>query len=237
MRPAALSRRAHPCLASVGTGDEEATVQARDVMTREVVTVGPATSAKHAAGVMAERGYAALPVVDDDDQLIGIVAEADVLRNRLPHDPRLHMRPDPDGPDTVLGLLVRGVMTEHVRTVESTTDVADIAGLFVDDGLRSVPVLEHGRLVGIVSRRDLLRVLVRPDEQIRGDVLHAVEDYTGDLGCWDVAVTEGVATIRRTRGEPQVSEDVETRALRALALTVGGVVAVRVLPAADGDGR
>jgi CBS-domain-containing membrane protein len=61
-------------------------VQARDVMTRQVVTVGPETSAKYAAEVMAERGFAALPVVDDADRLVGIVAEADVLRDRLPQN-------------------------------------------------------------------------------------------------------------------------------------------------------
>ncbi|MGY1808316.1 HPP family protein [Blastococcus sp. SYSU D00669] len=69
-------------------------MQARDVMTRGVVTVGPDTSAKYAAEVMAERGFAALPVVDEDDLLVGIVAEADVLRDRMPPDPRLHARRD-----------------------------------------------------------------------------------------------------------------------------------------------
>jgi CBS domain-containing protein len=202
-------------------------VQVREVMTREVVTVGPATSAKYAAEVMADRGFAALPVVDDD-QVIGIVAEADVLRDRLPHDPRLHARRDEQPAPAAPSLLVRGVMTTPVRTVEAGADVADVARLFVDDRLRSVPVLEHGRLVGIVSRRDVLRTLVRPDAEIRADLLRLVEDYTGDLGAWDVDVVEGMVTIRRTRGAPQVSRDVEERALRALAASVAGVVDVQV---------
>jgi CBS domain-containing protein len=204
-------------------------VQARDVMTHEVVTVGPNTSAKYAAEVMAERGFAALPVIDDDDNLAGIVAEADVLRDRIPADPRLHARRDRSTPDAPPSLLVHGLMTPGVRTVEASADVADIARLFVDERLRSVPVLEHGRLVGIVSRRDLLRALVRPDAEIRTDVLGLLEGYTGDLGAWDIAVSDGVATIRRTSGLPQVSAEVEERALRALATTVGGVVGVRVL--------
>jgi CBS domain-containing protein len=198
-------------------------------MTREVVTVGPGTSAKYAAEVMAERGFAALPVVDEDQQLVGIVAEADVLRDRMPADPRLHLRRDAGVPEDPPSLLVRGVMTPHVRSVDGNADVADVARLFVDDRLRSVPVLEQGRLAGIVSRRDLLRALVRPDEEIRSDVLRLVEDYTGDTGAWEVSVTEGMATIRRTRGAPQFSPEVEERALRALAATIGGVVAVRVL--------
>ena len=180
-------------------------MQVRDVMTREVVTVGPDTSAKYAAEVMAGRGFAALPVVDDAEHLVGIVAEADVLQDRLPPDPRLHLRRDEEVPDHPPPLLVRGVMTVGVRTVDVGADVADLARLLVDGRLRSVPVLEHGRLVGIVSRRDLLAALVRPDDEIRGDLLRLVEGYTGEPGCWDVTVTEGVATIRRTRGTPEVS--------------------------------
>jgi CBS domain-containing protein len=197
-------------------------------MTREVVTVGPDTSAKYAAEIMAERGFAALPVVDDADRLVGIVAEADVLRGRLPADPRLHARRGADEPDHPPPLLVRGVMTAGVRTVAAGADVADLARLFVDAHLRSVPVVEHDRLVGIVSRRDLLRALVRPDDVLRTDLLRLVEGYTGESGSWQVEVTEGVATVRRTTGAPEVSAAVEERALRALAHTVPGVIAVRV---------
>jgi CBS domain-containing protein len=203
-------------------------VQVRDVMTREVVTVGPDTSAKYAAEVMAERGFAALPVVDDAGHLVGIVAEADVLKNRLPADPRLHAMRDQETPEQPPSLLVRGVMTVGVRTVDVGADVADVARLLVDGRLRSVPVLEHGRLAGIVSRRDLLAALVRPDDEIRHDLLRLVEGYTGDLGCWDVTVTEGIATIERTRETPDVPAQVEERALGALAHTVAGVISVRV---------
>ncbi len=214
-------------------------MQARDVMTREVATVGPDTSAKYAAEIMAERGFAAVPVVDDENQLVGIVAEADVLADRLPPDPRLHLRRDRSEEDAPPPLLVRGVMTTQVITVDATADVSDIARLFVDDRLRSVPVLEHGRLAGIVSRRDVLRALVRSDDALRDDVLRLVEEYTGEAGSWEVQVTEGMATVRRTRGIPDVSRAVEERALRTLAHTVGGVVAVRVLPGAEPaeDGR
>ena len=202
-------------------------MQARDVMTRQVVTVGPDTSAKYAAELMADRGFAALPVVDVGRHLVGIVAEADVLRDRLPSDPRLHLRRD-DGADTTPPSLVQGVMTPGVHTVEASDDVADIARLFVDEGLRSVPVLEHGRLAGIVSRRDILRAVVRPDDVIRHDLLRLVEGYTGALGSWDVEVTEGVATVRRTHGSAETAPEVERGAIRALAHTVPGVVSVRV---------
>ena len=204
-------------------------MQVQELMTREVVTVGPATSAKYAAELMAERGFAAVPVVDENDQLVGIVAEADVLRDRLPQDPRLHARRDEQQAHAAPSVLVHGVMTAQVRTVDAAADIADVARLFVDERLRSVPVLQHGRLAGIVSRRDLLRVVGRPDAEIRTDLLRLVEGYTGDVGAWDVTVTEGVATLRRTRGMQQVTADVEEQALRELAATVGGVVQIRVL--------
>ncbi|MGX5654790.1 CBS domain-containing protein [Geodermatophilus nigrescens] len=207
-------------------------MQARDVMTRDVVTVGPHTAVRYAAEVMADRGYAALPVVDDDDRLVGIVAEADLLRDRLPEDPRLHLRRDGDQADTLPPALVDDVMTRDVRSVDVRTDAADVARLFVEKGLRSLPVTDGGRLAGIVSRRDLLRLLVRSDEDVRRDVLRLVEEYTGDLGAWDVTVLDGVATIQRLHGVPQVSVATEERALTALARTVGGVVRIRILPPA-----
>jgi len=202
-------------------------------MTREVVTVGPETSAKYAAEVMAEHGFAALPVVDDDGRLVGIVAEADVLRDRVPPDPRLHLRRDGGAEPAAPSLLVHGVMTTDVRVVEPSADVADVARVFVDQRLRSVPVVDGDRLAGIVSRRDLLRALVRPDGEIGHELLRLVEGYTGALDAWEVTVTEGLATIRRTRGLPEPSAEVERQALSALARTVGGVVGVRVLPAGD----
>jgi CBS domain-containing protein len=179
-----------------------------------------------------------MPVVDADNRLAGIVAEADVLRDRLPADPRLHLRRDQPTPENPPPMLVRGVMTADVRAVDAAADISDVARLFVDQRLRSVPVLEHGRLVGIVSRRDLLRALVRPDDEIRRDLLRLVEGYTGELGCWDIAVTEGIATVQRTRGTPEGPADVEERALRALAHTVAGVVSVRILSGpGDRDAR
>jgi CBS domain-containing protein len=206
-------------------------VQARDVMTREVVTVAPDTSVKSVAEILATRGFTAVPVVDDEHRLRGIVTEADVLRGRMLPDPRLRLRRERGDGSAPPPLLVRGVMTAPVRTVEATADVADIARLFVEERLRSVPVVDRGRLVGIVSRRDLLRTLVRPDEQLRSDLLGLIESYTGDLDCWNVTVSEGVATIQRTQGSPEVSAETEETALRALARTVSGIVGVRVLPA------
>jgi CBS domain-containing protein len=198
-------------------------------MTRDVTTAGPDSSVKRAAEVMADRGFAALPVVDDDDRLVGVLAEADVLRHRLPPDPRLHLRRAEPWTGSVPPPLVRSVMTPGVRSVEAAADIADVARMLVDEHLRSVPVLEDGRMVGIVSRRDLLGALARPDDSIRADVLHLVADDGGEVECWEIEVTEGVAAMRLTGGAPEVSSLVQERAPGELARTVDGVVSSRVL--------
>lgn len=208
-------------------------MRTREVMTRDVVTVRPDTSAKHAGELMAERGFAALPVVDDRNRLLGIVAEADVLRDRIPEDPRLHARRDIERPAATLPLLVEGVMTTAVRTVSPDDDVADVAQLLVDARLRSMPVVDQDVVVGIVSRRDVLRTLARDDADIRRDVVRLVEDYTGDVGCWEVQVDDGLTTVRRTSGAPGVSRAVEEFAVQRLATSVPGVLAVHVLPASS----
>jgi CBS domain-containing protein len=203
-------------------------MQARDAMTRDVTTIAPDGLVKRAAELMAGKGFTALPVVDAAGTLVGMVSESDVLRNRLPPDPRLHLLRDGTGTPSVPGVFVRNVMTSPVRSVEASADVADVARMFVDQHLRSVPVLEDGRTVGIVSRRDLLRTLARPDADIRADLLRLVEDYTGESGCWDVDVSEGAATFRRTHGAAEVPVDIEQGAFRELAATVG-VVMIRFL--------
>ena len=206
-------------------------MQVSEVMTHQVVTVEPGTTVRSAAEVMAERGFAALPVVDGG-RLVGIVAEADLLRDRLSDDPRLHLRRDRDPGAGLPPTLVGDVMTREVRAVDVTGDTADVARVLVGSRLRSLPVTDGGRLVGIVSRRDLLRLLTRPDEDLRLELLHLVEEYTGESGSWDVTVQDGAATVRRLRGEPEVSAATEEGALSALARTVAGIVGVRVLPAA-----
>ncbi|MGY1747647.1 CBS domain-containing protein [Modestobacter sp. SYSU DS0511] len=205
-------------------------MQARDLMTRDVVTVTPEASAKQAAEIMARHGYAALPVVSEAGAVVGIVAEADVLRSRLPQDPRLHMVREPENAPPPL--LVRGVMTSPVVTVPATADVADVARLFVDRRLRSAPVVDGERLVGILSRRDLLRTLVRSDDEIAGDVQRLVEAYTGEGDGWSVAPADGVVTVsgagrrRPATGDGTGGPEVLDRALSTLARTVPGVVAV-----------
>ena len=125
----------------------------------------------------------------------------------------------------------------------ATADVAELAHAFLDEGLRSVPVLDDERLVGIVSRRDALRALARSVgrsvDEIGREVRRLVDSYTGRTDAWSVTVTEGVVDLRRPVAMPpeapaadSADEDaaVDADTVGTLARTVPGVVAVRLHP-------
>jgi CBS domain-containing protein len=168
-------------------------MKARDLMTSPVVSVGPDAPVKEAARLLVSHGFAVLPVIDADDRLLGVVAEADLLRNRLLPDPRdlIHHR----APEAtrLVPPTVAGVMTTEVVTAVPDTHAAELGRLMVDRHLRAVPVVDGDRLVGIVSRVDVLRTIARDDDVIARDV-------RGHLSAagrrhWDVAVADGVVTL------------------------------------------
>ena len=135
-------------------------------MTTAVVTVGADSPVRQAAERMATQGFTLLPVLAPDHKLVGVVGETDVHRGRVLHDPRA------SGPDegSVPARAIREVMPRDVRTVTPWTDVADAVVVMIDRGLRSLPVVHEGRLVGIVTRRDVARVLAGSDEELRAAV-------------------------------------------------------------------
>jgi CBS-domain-containing membrane protein len=132
-------------------------MRARDIMTKSVVTVRPELSVKEAATILCRNAITAAPVLDEDNHLVGIVSEADLLRKQLPH-PRARLRRDADEepPHTVAD-----VMTTSVVALPPFTDAADIVETMLDVNVRSIPIVEGSHIVGIVTRRDLLRTLVR----------------------------------------------------------------------------
>src|SRR6266540_2505544 len=102
-------------------------MRARDIMTSPVVTVRPDTHVKEAAALLAARGFTALPVVDEDDRLIGIVTEADLVRERIPHDPRHLVHADTPPEQLPVRPTVGEVMSSPVTAMGPGTDVADLA--------------------------------------------------------------------------------------------------------------
>ena len=149
-----------------------------DVMSAPAVTVRAGTSVKEAARVLRDRDVAAAPVVDDAGALIGIVSEIDLLRGSLPPDPVAHLLPVTAETD-VQPRTVADVMTTDVQVLQPRSDLYDAARVMRASGIRSLPVVDGGRVVGVVSRSDLLRVLAREDDEVLRDLQQAL---TAELG-------------------------------------------------------
>jgi CBS domain-containing protein len=124
---------------------------ARDVMSSPVITLRPDVSAHAAAALLVSHGFTAAPVVDREHRVIGIVAEADLVRGRIV----------PDGwtVDDLPEPTVEDLMTRAPIAMRPDADLADVVALMLDEKIRSVPIVDEGVLVGVVSRRDALRVV------------------------------------------------------------------------------
>jgi CBS domain-containing protein len=143
---------------------------ASSVMSKNVVTVKPYTSIRQAARVMATNHVSGVPVVDDDGRLLGMVSEIDLLRSRTATAEReswwLNMLAEGEkmSPDYIEYVrtgndMVRLVMQPDVTAVAEDTPLSEVAQLIVDKGIKRLPVVTNGRIVGIVSRADLVRAL------------------------------------------------------------------------------
>jgi CBS domain-containing protein len=153
------------------------------------------------------REISAVPVVDGD-QLVGIVSEA---------DPRAHLAPVREPPAQV-PRVVAEVMTREVVALPEGADATEAGRLMLELAIKSIPVVREGRVVGIVARRDLLRVLARGDEDIAGELRALLEEELGPPSPYRVAVRDGVVELT---GPP----DPTTRRLATLLVRgVPGVV-------------
>ncbi|MDE2006331.1 MAG: CBS domain-containing protein, partial [Rhodospirillales bacterium] len=141
---------------------------ARDVMTRNVISVAPDATVAEAVELMLERGISGLLVVDGSGMLAGIVTEGDLLRRdelgterRRSWWLRLIASPGRQAGDFTRthGRKVADVMTHDVLSVDANAPLADIVALMEEHRIKRVPVLEADRVVGVVSRADLLRAL------------------------------------------------------------------------------
>lgn len=189
-------------------------MQAKDVMTTRVVTVRPDTTVAQIAKTLLERHVSAVPVVDAGGGLLGIVSEGDLMRR--PESSTEERRswwlafltlPDEDQRRYVKthGRHAEDVMTQNVVTVPPDCPLAEIATLLEDRRIKRVPVVEDGKLVGIVSRADLLRGLAssRPlpvpssdDRALRDAVERAIAEHAaGDRPFISATVTDGVVRL------------------------------------------
>jgi CBS-domain-containing membrane protein len=140
-------------------------MKASEIMTRPVFSTRTDATVQQASAALAHHRIASMPVLDEQGDVVGIVSELDLLRNRFPHDswPQLTRY---DAPRTRPGRLVRDVMSEVVFCLSENADAGDIVTVMVTNRVRAVPIISGPDLVGIVSRRDLLQALVRHDETV-----------------------------------------------------------------------
>lgn len=193
-----------------------------EVMTAPPLAVGRDSTLAEAIDLLGGRGVSALPVVDADGRLVGIVSEADILRQSLPQDPRAHLRPTP--PVAEEELRVEDVMTVDPVGVAPHGDCADVAQVLADTGWKSLPVVEDGVLVGMVSRSDLLRALAVSD----GQLATAIQEAFAAVGH-----PEWVAVVRAGHVTLDLPAEGGPEAALATASTVAGVRSVRLSNALD----
>lgn len=188
----------------------------REVMTSPVVSVAPDTPVKQAIRLLDEHAISSLPVLDAEGRLVGVVSEADVLRDSVPADRRARERAVEITAPPVR-LAVTDVMTHLPITVSPDDDVESAVELLVDTQVKSLPVVALGRVVGVVSRCDVIAVLARRDELIEAEVDEALRE--AGFEC-TVEVDDGVVRLRD-------GDDPDSlRIARVIASRLPGVIGV-----------
>ncbi len=186
----------------------------REIMTSPAHRVDESASLEEALQTLVTARVTSLPVVDGGGRLVGIISEADVLREHLAPDPRAHMRPvlpDSDPLPTTVGQ----VMTVHPHTVREDTDVAELAQTFAATSWKSVPVVRGDVLLGVVSRSDVIRTMARPDSEIAEEVSKAFAQI--GQHSWRADVADRVVHITGMASEREVA------AATAIAQAILGV--------------
>ena len=187
---------------------------AKDVMTKSVISVAPETHVREVAKSLLENRISAVPVVDASGRLLGIVSEGDLMRRSETGTQRhsnwwlaLFRNPDEKAIDYIKshGVHAGDVMTKDVVTIEDDTELARIADILERHRIKRVPVLSKERLVGIVSRADLLRGLAsmpaakggdrKTDRELREAVEKSISETGADTQLVRVIVNDGVVSL------------------------------------------
>jgi CBS domain-containing protein len=198
-------------------------VRAKDVMSSPVHTIAKSESVERAAELMTVKSVTALPVVDESGALVGMVSDSDLLWHRVPADPTGHLRQHPDTDPENRPDVVGEVMSAFPLTTRPETDLAEVAEAMLQNDVRSIPVIEDDRVVGIVSRRDILRAVVRGDDVLAQEIQHRLDEYGDAPRRWMAAVKRGVATVTG-----DFDDDTERAIVAVLARTVPGVAAAHI---------
>jgi CBS domain-containing protein len=214
-------------------------MQARDIMTTNVIMVDPNKTVSEVARILLSRNIGAVPVVDASNHVLGIVSETDLLRRAetgtLKRRSWLAYFEDPSTLakeySRLHGTRARDVMNEQLLSVSPDADLLDVVDLMEKRGIRRVLVMEGDALHGIVCRSDLLRGMLaskeksRPSDSDRGIRLALLEEIRDQpwrtVAGNNVIVTNGVVSFWGKSGS-----DAERKALRVAAENVRGVTRV-----------
>lgn len=189
----------------------------KEVMTAPAITVHAHMTVKDGLKLLDEHRVTSLPVTDAQGNLLGIVSEADLLRDAVRPDERSHMIPHERGEDRPLR--IEDVMSTLSMTVTADTDISDAVELMTSTAVKSLPVLEAGRVIGVVSRSDIVHMLARSDDHICAEVDELLR--SAGIEC-EVECEEGVVRVNGPEDPAQ------KRIIEVIAGSVNGVIAVRV---------
>jgi CBS-domain-containing membrane protein len=182
-----------------------------DVMTREVVVVGPATEFKDCVNLLRQHSISAVPVVNRDREVIGIVSEHDLLakeERRGAKRPRIRIPRVWD--QVAAGRTAADIMASPAITIRPNASIPEAARLMHKMRVKRLPVVdENGKLVGIASRADLLRTFLRSDEAIRKEIKDQILRHILFIDPKSIGVEVSDGLVR-------LSGSLETRSLAAL---------------------
>ena len=203
------------------------TWQVTDVMTRDVATVTEETPYREVVDVLVRQRISGVPVVDSFRRVLGVISEADLLhkveRSGHPDERRVFEgRRRRTAREKAGALVARDLMTAPAVTTHERASLAATARLMDHEAVKRLPVLDDlGRLAGIVTRGDLLRVHLRTDAEIREDVVHEVLRRV-------LSVRDGLVTVQVRGGEVTMDGRLDRRSAVELAGRLAAQVAGEV---------
>jgi len=148
----------------------------KNIMTRDPITVSPDTEIVHAAKLLLEKGINGIPVVDKKGELVGIICQSDLIaqQKRLPIPsiftlldgfiPLASMKHFEKAVQKIAATTVADAMTPNPVTVQTDTGIEELASLMVDKSFHTLPVVDEGKLVGVVGKEDVLKTLMSEPE-------------------------------------------------------------------------
>lgn len=229
-------------------------MQAKDVMTQPVITVKKETTVAELIHLLLERRISGVPVVDEQGRVVGIVTEGDLILRERGAAPRSFLKSLFGDPERLAreyiklhGCCAQDVMTQEVITVEEETPLERVAALMADKQVNRLPVLRQGKLVGIVTRADVLKGLAQeleaaqqreaqalPDQAVAAKVMGELRAQSWARGSIAVSVAQGVVHLSGLVSSEveKAAAEIAARGLPGVRAVVNNIVVSRELPLA-----